>query len=202
MRFPRHGSGSSTRPEASVSADRPLVRPAAPRRHLPLALGVAAGWLLLDQLTKWWASHTLDDRVIDLVWTLRLHLVTNTGASFSLGEGLGPLIGVVALVVVGILLWTGRSIGSRVGAIGLGLVLGGALGNLLDRGFRGGEGFMGGAVVDFIDFQWWPIFNVADMGVVVGAGLLLIASMRVEDEGESPSDDDAPEGASAGADRA
>jgi signal peptidase II len=176
---------------------------------------VAAAWLLLDQLTKWWASQSLDDRVIELVWTLRLHLVTNTGASFSLGEDLGPFIGVVALVVVGVLLWTGRSIGSRLGAVGLGLVLGGALGNLLDRGFRGGDGFMGGAVVDFIDFQWWPIFNVADMGVVIGAALLLLASLRepADDEpdpeepdqpdpaGPSP-EEPAPEGANAGPDRA
>jgi signal peptidase II len=188
VRFPRRGSGSSTRPEASVSADRPEVGTPATRRHLPLALGVAACWLLLDQLTKWWASNELDDRVIDLVWTLRLHLVTNTGASFSLGSGLGPFIGVVALVVVGILLWTGRSIGSRLGAVGLGLVLGGALGNLLDRGFRGGHGFMGGAVVDFIDVQWWPIFNVADMGVVIGAGLLLVASMRDADPADEPTE--------------
>jgi signal peptidase II len=114
---------------------------------------------------------------------------------------------VLALVVVGVLLWTGRSIGSRVGAIGLGMVLGGALGNLLDRGFRGGHGFMGGAVIDFIDFQWWPIFNVADMGVVIGAGLLLLASMREPAHGDGEGDEPAPpentsENAAAGPDRA
>jgi signal peptidase II len=190
VRFPRRGSESSTRPEASVSADRPLVATPGTRRHLPLALCIAAVWLLLDQLTKLWATDALDDRVIDVVWTLRFHLVTNTGASFSVGKGLGPVIGVLALVVVTVLLWTGRSIGSPVGAIGLGLVLGGALGNLLDRGFRSGDGFMGGAVIDFIDLQWWPIFNVADMGVVIGAGLLLLASMR--EPPPAPDDDDEP----------
>jgi signal peptidase II len=156
-------------------------------------------WLLLDQLTKWWATDALDDRVIDVVWTLRFHLVTNTGASFSVGEGLGPVIGVLALVVVTVLLWTGRSIGSPLGAIGLGLVLGGALGNLLDRAFRSGDGFMGGAVIDFIDFQWWPIFNVADMGVVIGAGLLLVASMREPPAGGDGPDGEGTDGDAAGA---
>lgn len=136
--------------------------------------------LLLDQLTKWWAESTLDDRSIDLFWTLRFHLVLNRAAAFSLGDGLGPFIGMMALVVVGILLWTGRSIGTRLGAIGLGMVLGGALGNILDRAFRPGDGFLGGAVIDFIDPQWWPVFNVADMGVVIGAVLLFIGTIGEE----------------------
>jgi signal peptidase II len=186
VRSRRHGSESSTRPGDSVSAEPAGARPAA-HRYLPLALVAAALWLLLDQLTKWWATSTLDDEIIEVAWTLRFRLVTNTGASFSIGEGLGPVIGVVALVVVGILLWTGRSIGSPLGAIGLGLVLGGALGNILDRAVRAGDGFFGGAVIDFIDFQWWPVFNVADIGVVVGAVLLLVASML------EPVGDDEPE---------
>jgi signal peptidase II len=155
---------------------------------------VAAGWLLLDQATKWWAEGELADQPIDLVWTLRLRLVTNSGASFSMGEGMGPYIGVVALVVVGVLLWTGRSIGSRFGAVGLGLVLGGALGNVLDRAFRSGDGFMGGSVIDWIDVQWWPIFNVADIGVVVGAIMLMLASLWAEE------DDDVRDGGDAGDD--
>ena len=61
----------------------------------------------------------------------------------------------------------------HVGAVALGLVLGGAAGNLLDRLFREGSGFLGGGVVDFIDLQWWPIFNVADAAVTIG-GLLLV----------------------------
>jgi signal peptidase II len=149
-------------------------------RYLPLALGVGAVVVLVDQLTKWWAEDQLAQRSIDLVWTLRLHLVRNNAAAFSLGEGFGPFIGVLALGVVGILLWTGRSIGSRLGAVGLGLVLGGALGNILDRAFRSGDGVLGGSVVDWIDVQWWPVFNVADIGVVVGAGLLFVATFRQE----------------------
>jgi signal peptidase II len=60
----------------------------------------------------------------------------------------------------------------------LGLVLGGALGNLADRVFRDGSGFLGGAVIDFIDLQWWPVFNVADIAVTVGGVLLVLTSTR------------------------
>jgi signal peptidase II len=200
VRSRRHGSESSTRPGGSVSAERAGAPPGA-HRYLPLALAAAAGWLLLDQLTKLWATSALDDQIIDVAWTLRFRLVTNTGASFSIGEGLGPVIGVVALVVVGVLLWTGRSIGSPLGAIGLGLVLGGALGNILDRAVRDGDGFFGGAVIDFIDFQWWPVFNVADIGVVVGAALLLVASMlEPQDAGDEADEADEQDGARAASD--
>jgi signal peptidase II len=136
---------------------------------------VAIGWLLADQLTKSWAESELSARTIDVVGSLRLNLAYNTGASFGLGGGFGAWISVVAIVVVGILLWQGRSTRSRLGAVALGMVVGGAIGNIADRAFRGDEGFMSGAVVDFVDLQWWPIFNVADVGIVVG-GLLLVWS--------------------------
>lgn len=192
MRSLTPDSVSSTRPADSAVTEAPPAVRVVPHRYLPLTLGVAASWLILDQVTKWWAEHSLSTDTIELVWTLRLRLVTNKGASFSLGEGLGPIIGVVALVVVAVLLWTGRSIGTRVGAVGLGLVLGGALGNVLDRAFRSGDGPMGGAVIDFIDFQWWPVFNIADIGVVVGAVLLIVASARMEPEPEPESAASAP----------
>ena len=77
------------------------------------------------------------------------------------------------------LLWSGRTVPSRLGAVAVGLVFGGAAGNLCDRAFRsGGDSFFGGAVVDFIDLEWYPVFNVADMGVVIGAACLLIATAR------------------------
>lgn len=150
--------------------------------NLPLVLGVAVTVLVIDQLSKWWAVENLDTQTIDLVWTLRLNLTFNRGAAFSFGGegGFGPYIGVAALVVVGILLWTGQQFSSKVGAVALGLVLGGALGNLADRAFRG-DGVFDGAVVDFIDVQWWPVWNVADMGVVIGAILLAIVGMRASD---------------------
>jgi signal peptidase II len=138
---------------------------------------VAAAVVAVDQLTKWWALRTLQTRTIHLFWTIRLDLVRNRGAAFSRFGGQGPLIGVLALLVVGFLLWQGRSVSSRTGSVALGLVLGGAIGNLLDRALRSGGGFMQGAVIDFVDPQWWPVFNVADSCVVVGAILLVVVSL-------------------------
>jgi signal peptidase II len=87
---------------------------------------------------------------------------------------------------VAILLRTGRQATRPLAAVALGMVVGGALGNLSDRAFREGEGFLGGGVVDFIDLQWWPIFNVADMGVVCGAILLVMLSWREPDPAPEP----------------
>lgn len=142
---------------------------------------VAVAVLVADQLTKWWALTNLDHgRVIDVVWTLRFALAFNTGSAFSLAQGRGAVISVLALVVVAVLLRTGRHATRPSAAVALGLVLGGAVGNLSDRAFRDGDRFLGGAVVDFVDLQWWPVFNVADMAVVCGAFLLLVSSWRDE----------------------
>jgi len=130
--------------------------------------------LVVDQLTKWWVVNHVDEPV-HVVWTLRVVRAYNTGTAFSLGAGWGPIIGILAVVVVVLLVRFGRTVVSPVGTVALGLVLGGALGNLLDRLLRDGSGFLHGAVVDFIDLQWWPIFNVADSAIVVG-GLLLVLS--------------------------
>lgn len=151
--------------------------------------GVASAVLVADQLTKWWAVTTLDDQVIDVVWTLRFELVHNTGSAFSLGEGRGALISLAALLAVGLLLRSARRNGGRLALVALGLIVGGAVGNLIDRALREGDGLMGGGVVDFINFQWWPVFNIADIGVVVGAGLLVVNSWRGE-PGHGADDDD------------
>lgn len=146
-----------------------------------LLTGVAATVFLADQLTKWWVLVTMDKfEEIHIVWTLQLKLVENPGAAFSLAAGRGVPISVAALVAVAILLRAGRRTANRWSLAALGLIVGGALGNLADRAFRDGEGFMGGRVIDFIDLQWWPIFNIADMGVVVGAGLLIATSWNSE----------------------
>ena len=139
---------------------------------------VAVAVLLADQLTKWWALDTLDTRTIDLPWTLRLNLTLNRGAAFGLGSKYAPLIALAAVAVVVVVLGSTRGLDSRWPRLGVGLVLGGALGNLGDRLFREGTGFLGGAVVDFIDLQWWPVFNVADAAVCVGAVLLVLTAAR------------------------
>lgn len=142
-------------------------------------LAVAAAVVAVDQLTKHWAVNALDDgNPVHLVWTLRLNLSFNSGMAFSQGEGWGPVIGVVALVVVVVLVVSMRRAGSVLTAVAAGLVIGGAVGNIADRVFRSDGGFLQGRVVDFIDFQWWPIFNVADMGVTIGGALLVLSSLR------------------------
>ena len=133
--------------------------------------------VVVDQLTKWWALHALRTHTVHVVWTLRFNLTRNTGAAFSMAGGRGALVGLAALVVVGVVVWQGAGVSDRLGAVAVGLVLGGALGNLIDHALRSGGGFLGGGVVDFIDFQWWPIFNVADSCVVVGAILLVFVTV-------------------------
>ena len=150
-------------------------------RHSAAALLTVAVVVVVDQFTKWWALETLDNgRVIDLVWTLRFRLVFNTGAAFSSFEGLGPLLGVAAVAVTAVLLLNRRLVSGRLSAVATGSIAGGALGNLADRLFRSDDGFLGGAVVDFIDVQWWPVWNVADMGVVLGGATLVWTAYRRE----------------------
>ena len=147
-----------------------------PRRRTALVVVVAAAVITIDQLTKTWAVHTLATRDIDLFWTLRFHLARNRGPAFSLGFGSGGLIAILAIVIVIVFLVIGRSVDTKLGVLSLGLVLGGAIGNLVDRAFREGSGFLGGGVIDFIDPQWWPIFNVADMAVTIGGVLLVFTA--------------------------
>jgi signal peptidase II len=154
------------------------------RRHVGglVTMPVAIVVVVVDQLTKWWALERLSGgRDIDLVWTLRLNLVRNSGAAFSTGRGLGPVLGVVAVIVVFLLVRYGRMASSTPTAAGIGLVLGGAVGNLADRAFRSGDGFLGGHVVDFVDLQWWPVFNVADAAIVIGGLVLAFTLARGEE---------------------
>ena len=144
---------------------------------------VALAVIVVDQLTKTWAVNALDDHDIDVVWTLRFHLTFNGGMAFSQGRGLGPIIGVLAIVVVAVLLISLRRAGSTLAAVAVGLVVGGAAGNILDRLFRSGDGFLGGRVVDFVDLQWWPIFKVADAAVVIRGILLLLSTVFAPDPG-------------------
>jgi signal peptidase II len=148
------------------------------RRVSGLSLAIAAVIVVLDQLTKHWAVNALADGAArHVVWTLQWNLTFNSGMAFSRGEGWGPIIGLLAFAVVLVLASTSARLGTRLAEVGAGLLIGGAVGNLVDRLFRG-EAWMRGAVVDFIDMQWWPIFNIADMGVTIGAVLFAIAALR------------------------
>jgi len=148
------------------------------RRQALLAVVIAAAVVLIDQLTKHWAVHRLSGgRTVDVVGSLRFNLTYNSGMAFSRGKGLGPVIGVIALVVIVALLASLRRNGSILSTVRLGLLIGGAVGNILDRLFRDGNGFLGGTVVDFIDLQWWPVFNVADSAITVGGIILVVGSL-------------------------
>ncbi len=140
--------------------------------------GLIAVIVASDQLTKQWALNRLsDNRVIDLVGSLRFKLAFNKGMAFSQATGAGPIIGALGFVVViVIVVWLRRS-AQGAAAIAAGLIVGGAIGNLADRLLRG-DAWLRGAVVDFIDVQWWPVFNVADAAISIGAVLMVVASLR------------------------
>ena len=148
-------------------------------RYISLAVAI----VIADQLSKTWAVNELSDgRIIHVIWTLQFKLGFNSGMAFSQGEGIGPIIGVIALIAVVVLLISLRKTGSVLSSLGVALVCGGAAGNVIDRLIRG-EGWLRGSVVDFIDLQWWPVFNIADAAITVGAVLLLISTFIVEFRG-------------------
>jgi signal peptidase II len=150
-----------------------------PRR---LAVATAAIVILIDQATKIWAVAALDDGPIQVFGdVLRLRLTRNTGAAFSSLQGLGPLIGIAAVGVIGLVFVMVHHVPRRFEVAGLGMVLGGAFGNLLDRIFRG-TGFLDGAVVDWIDPSFFPTFNGADSAITIGVAVLLIGALRPVDD--------------------
>ena len=150
-----------------------MTRSATRRLWLLIAFIVAA-----DQATKHWALNRLSNaRTIDLIGSLRFNLALNKGMAFSQATGAGPIIGALAFVVIiVIVLWLRRNAQGLAG-VAAGLIVGGATGNLIDRLLRG-DAWLRGAVVDFIDLQWWPIFNIADAAISTGAVLMIVASVR------------------------
>ncbi len=133
-------------------------------RRLSVVGAVAAVVVITDQVTKTWAVHRLQHGPVHLVWKLDLELEFNSGSAFSLARGWAPILAAVTVVVVVLLLASVRRVRSDLLAVSIGLVVGGALGNLADRVLRSHHG----AVVDFIALHFWPTFNVADTAIVVG----------------------------------
>jgi signal peptidase II len=189
---------------ASLSSDPPLPDPpddqddtAAPDQQDPpaptrplrtvLLLSVALLALVLDVVTKVLVVERLEGRepVELLGGQLLLRVSRNPGAAFSFAEGATVLFTAVAVAVVVVILRVSRQLRSTGWALSLGLLLGGAAGNLVDRVLRS-PGPGRGAVVDFIDFQVWPSFNVADSAIVTGGLLAVLLSLRgVEMDGSS-----------------
>jgi len=142
-------------------------------------LAVAVLWAGADQLTKWWILNLFasdpDIRLWVVTGFFNLVLTFNRGISFGIFNTDSPLNAVVfaalAAIIVIALLWWLRRVENTLLAIGIGLIIGGAIGNAIDRVARG-------AVVDFLDFhlgQWHPFaFNLADAGISLGVGLLIL----------------------------
>ena len=144
---------------------------------LRTAFLIAAVVVVVDQITKIWVVESLGGRAVDVIGDfLRLRVTRNPGAAFSTFTDAGQLLGVLAIVIAIVVAVALPRIERRLEQVALALVLGGAVGNVLDRIFRG-EGVLDGAVVDFIDFSFWPAFNIADSGITIGVTLLVIASL-------------------------
>ena len=155
--------------------ERGVLATLTPRHRGAFAVAVLVV-VALDQLTKQLALSALDDGPIELVGSLQLRLTTNDGAAFSLGSGKTTWIALVAIGVSIVLTRFGLQAERRIVAVGWGTIVGGALGNVVDRLFREGDGFLGGHVIDFVDLGWWPVFNLADSALWVGIGLLVLGS--------------------------
>lgn len=140
------------------------------------ALVVAA-----DQATKTLALESLADGPIDLFGgAVTLRITINSGGAFGVLQGVPGFFLVATIgIIAGILLWA-RNVDHTGWLVALGLVLGGGVGNVVDRVVRDH-----GGVVDFVDLHWWPVFNVADACIVTGVCLLLLLGTRGEPEDDS-----------------
>lgn len=179
------GAGLSDPSETPVTA-------AIGASRLPLVLILAVVILVVDQITKIIAVATLTPGVSPSILGGLVHfsLLRNAGAAFSLGTGMTWILALVACVVVVVIVRIASRLRSGWWATCLGLILGGAVGNLIDRFFRA-PGFLRGHVVDFVsvfgpDAQYFPVFNVADSSITIGAILLVLTSLRgIELDGTS-----------------
>jgi signal peptidase II len=172
---------------AAVPSRRPRTR---------LLLLLAAGVLVADLVTKVIVVATVEpgEDIRLLGGALYLTQLRNVGAAFSFAEGATVLFSLVAVVVAVVIVRTAKRMYSTGWAVTLGLVLGGALGNLIDRIFRD-PGFLRGGVVDFLsvfgpDGSVWPVFNVADSAIVCGGVLGALLALRgIEFDGTRAKDE-------------
>ena len=171
-------SASPANPRSSTTDDRPpegidggadsgaesIASPALSRQTLLYLVALVA--FLLDRVTKSLVQHNLvlntPDRLLGGV--VYLTRTQNTGAAFSVGVTYGIFFLLLAAVASASIIFYNRRIPTRETwlRVGLGMILGGAIGNALDRA-------VAGSVTDFIDLRWWPVFNLADSFIVVGA---------------------------------
>jgi signal peptidase II len=140
------------------------------RTRVGVVLLAVGGAMAVDQLTKWLALRALGDgSSIALIPTVELDLTYNSGFSFSTGTGNGRLVGLMVIALCFVLALLAARARTLPRLALMSVILGGALGNLVDRVARAENGFLTGEVVDFVDVSWYAVFNVADSLVVVGA---------------------------------
>jgi signal peptidase II len=171
-------------PDTQVNAARTRAsRPRSSRHSVTLLAGVAAAILLLDILTKSLvvAYLTPGDSPRILGGLVYLSLIRNSGVAFGLASGATLIIALIAVAAIAAIIRVAPRLRSTPWAILLGLLLGGAVGNLVDRAFRGPR-FLHGRVIDFIslfgpDAEHFPAFNVADSAITVGAVALVVISL-------------------------
>lgn len=147
------------------------------RRAFP-AYGIASVVVALDQLTKRWAATTFASGPRSILGDFLVFRFTeNSGAAFSLLPDAGRLLGLAAVAAVGFISYALANPRPVHEQVAFGLVLGGAIGNLTDRIFRG-PGFLDGPVIDWIQIPYWPTFNIADSAVSVAIAILLLGAVR------------------------
>lgn len=202
------GSPAAPGPEGAAGESREAAPPRGARR-IGTLLGVAGVAYLLDLVSKIMVVEWLEPREpVEILGTwLRFEAVRNAGAAFGLGQALTVVFTCIAAAVIVVILRLARKLYSRPWAVALGLLLGGALGNLTDRLFRA-PGVLEGHVVDFIAPAHFAVFNLADSAIVCGGVLIVFLSFRGLDpdgtrhsDGESDADPaEAPGGSGSGGD--
>ncbi|CAN5145282.1 signal peptidase II [soil metagenome] len=149
------------------------------RSSLKLFVLAAVVVYAIDQLTKAIAVAKLDgdDSITVIPQVISLTLLRNAGAAFSMGTSMTALLSLLAVGIIVFVLMVARRLRDPIWAVALGLLLGGALGNLTDRVLRE-PSFLKGHVVDFIDYGGYFVGNVADIAITVAAVLIFLRSMR------------------------
>jgi len=182
-------------PDVQTAGEPPLTegRRSGRRRRVGVLVSAALSVFGADLATKTWVVHHFADghRIIVVPHVLDLQESRNAGAAFGLAAGATLLLSLVALVVIAYIVRIAPRLRSRPWAVALGLLLGGAVGNLGDRVFRS-PGVLRGRVVDWIDLHHWPVFNLADSGIVVGgilAVLLATRGLRADGSREAPEEE-------------
>ncbi|WP_236240992.1 signal peptidase II [Streptomyces sp. CC228A] len=165
-------------PDADDAAGAP-AEPRKGRRRIAALVAVALVAYLLDLGSKMLVVARLEhhEPIVLIEGLLKLEAVRNPGAAFGIGEAFTVIFTVIAVAVVVVIMRIARKLYSLPWAIALGLLLGGALGNLTDRIFRA-PGVFEGAVVDFIAPAHFAVFNLADSAIVCGGFLIVILSFR------------------------